>query len=201
MSPGDQAAPVPALVRVLLPDGQELTARLWSRRQLPDGWVYLVGLPVYSNGPDGAVEASEYRVWVRAPEHVRPVAGISYDGVPTERLPPPPPVREALGPRRQSGWVTVSAGGSRGAGSRTVLHARDCAEAPPPVHVLSLEEALDLAERPATRLCERRGTGTGAPAARVRPHRNCLTTGAVRRRRPVPPVTKATARPTSSLFG
>ncbi|QHY99239.1 hypothetical protein SSPS47_29465 [Streptomyces sp. S4.7] len=29
-SPLDQAASVPAPVRVLLPDGQELTARLWS---------------------------------------------------------------------------------------------------------------------------------------------------------------------------
>ncbi|WP_308354081.1 DUF6233 domain-containing protein [Streptomyces sp. NP-1717] len=47
----------------------------------------------------------------------------------------------------------MSAGGSRGAGSRTVLHAQDCVEAPPPVHVLSLEEALNVAERPATRLC------------------------------------------------
>lgn len=78
---------------------------------------------------------------------------VSYDAVPTERLPPPSPVREILGPCRPSGWVTVSAGGSRGARSRTVLHARDCAEAAPPIHVLSLEEALDLAERPATRLC------------------------------------------------
>ncbi|MFJ3594757.1 hypothetical protein ACIQUY_39115 [Streptomyces sp. NPDC090231] len=39
--------PVP--VRVVLPDGQELTARLWSRRETPRGWLYEVGLPAYRN--------------------------------------------------------------------------------------------------------------------------------------------------------
>jgi hypothetical protein len=30
---------------------------------------------------DGGVEATEYRVWVRAPDHVRPVDGVDYDQV------------------------------------------------------------------------------------------------------------------------
>ncbi|CAL9675108.1 hypothetical protein SUDANB178_07686 (plasmid) [Streptomyces sp. enrichment culture] len=34
-------------VRVLLPGGQEVVARLWAHRQLPDGWLYDVGIPVY----------------------------------------------------------------------------------------------------------------------------------------------------------
>ncbi|GGS09504.1 hypothetical protein GCM10010236_75030 [Streptomyces eurythermus] len=85
---------MPVPVRVVLPDGQELTARLWARRETPRGWLY-----------DGDVQAAEYRVWVRAPEHVRPVDGAPYDVVPTERLPPPSAVREVLGPRRPSGWV------------------------------------------------------------------------------------------------
>ncbi|MCX4799948.1 hypothetical protein OG497_39590 [Streptomyces sp. NBC_01242] len=38
-----QAVPVP--VRVVLPDGQELTARLWARRETSRGWLYEVGLP------------------------------------------------------------------------------------------------------------------------------------------------------------
>ncbi|MGY0071775.1 hypothetical protein ACWZEH_34525 (plasmid) [Streptomyces sp. QTS137] len=43
----DQAVPVP--VRLLLPDDQEIVARLWRRRQLSDGWRYEVGIPAYTN--------------------------------------------------------------------------------------------------------------------------------------------------------
>ncbi|MEU7038803.1 DUF6233 domain-containing protein [Streptomyces sp. NPDC046237] len=143
------AAPVPVLV--VLPDGQELTARLWARRETPRGWLYEVGLPAYRNTADGDVQAAEYRVWVRAPEHVRPVDGVSYDAVPTERLPPPSSVRAVLGPRRPSGWVLQKTGG-RGPG-RAVLHAVDCAEAPQGAPLLPLERALDVAEQPGTRLC------------------------------------------------
>lgn len=62
---------------------QEVVARLWRRRRTARGWVYLVGLPSYRDLDDGGVEAAEYRVWVRAPEHVRPVDGVNYDQVPT----------------------------------------------------------------------------------------------------------------------
>ncbi|MEU1077962.1 MULTISPECIES: DUF6233 domain-containing protein [unclassified Streptomyces] len=144
------AAPVPVLV--VLPDGQELTARLWARRETPRGWLYEVGLPAYRNTADGDVQAAEYRVWVRAPEHVRPVDGVSYDAVPTERLPPPSTVREVLGPRRPSGWVLQKTGGGRGPG-RAVLHAVDCAEAPQGAPLLPLERALNVAEQLGTRLC------------------------------------------------
>ncbi|MEV8065236.1 hypothetical protein AB0P32_03655 [Streptomyces sp. NPDC085995] len=47
-----------------------------------------MGLPAYRNTEDGDAQAAEYRVWVRS-QHVRPVDGVSYDVVPTERLPPP----------------------------------------------------------------------------------------------------------------
>ncbi|MEU9654263.1 DUF6233 domain-containing protein [Streptomyces sp. NPDC048110] len=143
------AAPMPVVV--LLPDGQEVTARLWARRETTRGWLYQVGLPAYRNTEDGDVQAAEYRVWVRAPEHVRPVDGVSYDTVPTERLPPPSTVRQVLGPRRRSGWVLQKAGG-RGPG-RAVLHAVDCEEAPQGTPLLPLERALDVAEQPGTRLC------------------------------------------------
>lgn len=108
-------------------------------------------LPAYRNTEDGDVQATEYRVWVRAPEHVRSVDGVSYDVVPSERLPPPSPVREALGPRRPSGWVLQKAGGHGLVGA--VLHAVDCTEAPPNALLLSLERALNVAEQPGTRLC------------------------------------------------
>ncbi|MFA0845539.1 DUF6233 domain-containing protein [Streptomyces rochei] len=161
-TPSDDAAesaPVP--VRVVLPadpllgtEQQEVVARLWKRRQTGTGWAYLVGLPSYRDLEDGGVEAAEYRVWVRAPDHVRPVDGVDYDQVATERLEPPPKsaVREVLGERRPSGWVLAKVRGGRGP-ARGVLHAPDCEEAPQGAPLLDVEHALSVAENPGTRLC------------------------------------------------
>ncbi|GGU67786.1 DUF6233 domain-containing protein [Streptomyces daghestanicus] len=154
-----EAAPAP--VRVVLPADpllgtgeQEVVARLWMRRQTERGWAYLVGLPSYRNLEDGSVEAAEYRVWVRAPEHVRPVGGVDYDHVPTERLAPvpDPAVREAVEERRPSGWVLQKVRARRGPAG-TVVHAPDCEEAPPGAPVLDLQRVLDVAEQAHTRLC------------------------------------------------
>jgi hypothetical protein len=90
-------------------------------------------------------------VWVKAPDHVRPVEGVSYDGVETTRLPPPSTQQQILGPRRASGWVLAKKGG-RGPG-RGVVHAVDCDEAPIGAPVLTWERALDMAEQPGVRLC------------------------------------------------
>ncbi|MGW1269166.1 DUF6233 domain-containing protein, partial [Streptomyces sp. NPDC002491] len=65
---------------------QEAVARLWKRRQTETAWVYLVGMPSHRCREDGGVETVEYRVWVRAWEHVRPVAGVDHDQVVTEPL-------------------------------------------------------------------------------------------------------------------
>ncbi|MFE4414611.1 DUF6233 domain-containing protein [Streptomyces sp. NPDC093064] len=88
-----------------------------------------------------------------APDHVRPVDGIDYDQVATERLEPSPQsaVREALGERRPSGWVLAKVREGRGP-ARGVLHAPDCEEAPRSAPLLDLEHALITAENPATRL-------------------------------------------------
>lgn len=101
-------------------------ARLWRRRQTEAGWVYLVGLPSYRDLEDGGVEAAEYRVWVRAPEHVRPVGGVDYGHVPTEHLPPSPTsvLREVHGERRPSGWVLAKVREGKGPGSRGAARAR-----------------------------------------------------------------------------
>ncbi|MEU9189443.1 DUF6233 domain-containing protein [Streptomyces sp. NPDC048484] len=148
-------------VRVVLPADpilghpeQEVVARLWRRRQTETGWLYLVGLPSYRDLEDGSVEAAEYRVWVRAPDHVRPVAGVNYDQVATEHLPPAPTsvVREVLGKRRSSGWVLAKVREGRGP-ARGVLHAPDCEEAPQGAPLLGVEQALNVAENPGTRLC------------------------------------------------
>lgn len=133
---------------------QEVMARLWRRRQTETGWLYLVGLPSFRDLEDGGVEAAEYRVWVRAPDHVRPVDGVDYDQVATEHFPPSPTsaVREILGERRPSGWVLAKVREGRGP-ARGVLHAPDCEVAPQGAPLLGLEQALNVAENPGTRLC------------------------------------------------
>lgn len=160
-SSSGSAASGPVPVRVLLPadpllgtEQQEIVARLWQRRQTETGWVFLVGIPSYRVGDDGGVEAAEYRVWVRAPEHVRPIDSVDYDSVVTETLERSPHavVREVLGERRPSGWVLAKGRGERGP-ARGVLHAPDCDEAPQGAPLLDLERALSVAESLATRLC------------------------------------------------
>ncbi|MGW7505658.1 DUF6233 domain-containing protein [Streptomyces albidoflavus] len=157
-TPSDDAArPVP--VQVVLPADpvlgqpeQEVVARPWRRRQTETGWVYVVGLPSYRNLKDGEAEAAEYRVWVRAPGHVRPVDGVDYNQVPTETLPPASVVREVLGERRPSGWVVAKVREGQGL-ARGVLHAPDCEEAPEGAPLLDVQRALDVAENPRTQLC------------------------------------------------
>ncbi|WP_349637019.1 hypothetical protein [Streptomyces sp. 378] len=92
---------------------------------------------------DGGVEAAEYWVWVRAPDHVRPVEGVDYDHVATERLESShqSAVREVLGERRPSGWVLQKMSGGRGP-AQGVLHAPDCEEALQGAPLLDLEHAL-----------------------------------------------------------
>lgn len=97
------------------------------------------------------MEPAWYTVWVQAPDHVRPVGGVSYDDVPTTYLEPPSSVQQALGPRRPSGWVLAKTGG-RGP-DRGVVHAVDCEEAPAGAPVLTWERALDAAEQQGARLC------------------------------------------------
>ncbi|GGP78324.1 DUF6233 domain-containing protein [Streptomyces melanogenes] len=106
-------------------------------------------MPTYRNTDQGQVEAAEYRVWVEAPGHVRPLDGVSYDAVPTSRLPDGIPDTPT---QRPAGWVLARLGNSRGPG-RAVLHAPDCAQAPAGVPVLSLDQALAQAEKPGVRLC------------------------------------------------
>ncbi|MET8771175.1 DUF6233 domain-containing protein [Streptomyces sp. NPDC004658] len=88
---------------------------------------------------------------MKAPDHVERVAGVRYDDVPTTRLPPPSAMEQLLGPRRPPGWVLAKSGG-RGPGD-AVLHAPDCEEAPEGAPVLSVERAMDAAEKAGVRLC------------------------------------------------
>jgi hypothetical protein len=80
---------------------------------------------------DRGEEAAEYRVWVRTPDHVRPVDGVDYDQVVTEKLERSPQsvVREVFGERRPSGGYLPSCA-TAAAPARPVLHAPDCEDAP-----------------------------------------------------------------------
>ncbi|MGW6796634.1 DUF6233 domain-containing protein [Streptomyces chartreusis] len=160
-TPPNDAGREPVPVRVVLPADpvlgqpqQEVLARLWARRQIENGWLYLVGLPSYRCDENGRVEAAEYRTWVRAPEHVRPVDGVDYDQVLTEKLKPSSQtaVREVLGARRPSGWAVQQLRDAPDP-ARSALHAPDCEEAPKDAPMLDLDHARDLAEKPTTRLC------------------------------------------------
>ncbi|WP_309485411.1 DUF6233 domain-containing protein [Streptomyces sp. WELS2] len=138
---------------VLLPGDQEVVARLWSRRQVPDGWRYEWAYRRTETAPGTRWSLpSEYRVWVRTPDHVRSVDGVSYDQVPTEYLPKPSLVEQAPGPSRPLGWVMAKAGG-RGPGRGGVVHAVNCDEAPAGAPVPTLEQALDVTQQPGVPLC------------------------------------------------
>jgi hypothetical protein len=130
------------------------------------------------------VEA-EYRVWVRAPDHVRPVDGVDYDQVVTEKLERSPQsvFREVLGERRPSGWVLAKLRDGRGP-ARSVLHAPDCEEAPAGAPLLDTTWSARRRSCPGTyprtrQICARGsngwagGTGNGSFSVRM----GCLICG------------------------
>ncbi|MEV5950375.1 DUF6233 domain-containing protein [Streptomyces sp. NPDC051993] len=141
----------PPPVTVIWPDGQEQNGVLHARHQVPGSWLFLVAVTLWHANDEGLVEPVVYRTWVEAPAHVRPVEGASYDSVPTRRLPPSAPPLPVSDPERPRGWVVQRLPGPGSA--RGILHAPDCTEAPPGVPTLSLNTALDTAEKPGTRLC------------------------------------------------
>jgi hypothetical protein len=100
------------------------------------------------------VKAAEYRVCVRAPEDVRPVEGVDYDQVVTEKLERSPQtvVREVLGEHRPSGGCcrSCATAAARPAPSCTPRTAR---KHKPARRCSMWTRALDTAEHPGTRLC------------------------------------------------
>ncbi|MFD9636913.1 DUF6233 domain-containing protein [Streptomyces violascens] len=147
----DQEPFEPPPVMVIWPGGQTQTGVLHARHQVPGTWLYLVAVKLWHANEEGRVEPVVYRTWVEAPAHVRPVKGASYDAVPTRTLPSAAPPLPVSDPGRPRGWVLQRLPGHGPA--RGVLHAPDCTEAPRDVPTLSLNTALDTAEKPGTRLC------------------------------------------------
>ncbi|MEY9988155.1 hypothetical protein ABIE67_000187 [Streptomyces sp. V4I8] len=75
-----------ARVVVMMPDGQELRARLYERRRAAVGWQYRVGITCWAAGSSGRTEPAEQSVWLDA-RHVRPLEGGDYSRVPTLATP------------------------------------------------------------------------------------------------------------------
>jgi hypothetical protein len=136
-------APQPPPVRVTLPDGQDVTAALYKRRQWPrSGWLYQVGIPVWANDHDEGIEAREFRVWLTPGEQVHPIDGVSYEHVPAHPLPAEPgapdPNRWAFKPQR------IRPPRDRTGPGSVVMHVWDCPDAPAGDAELDVYEALDM---------------------------------------------------------
>ena len=132
-------------VRVTLPDGQYVLARLHERRHWPKGgWMYLVGLPAWENTEAEGVVAREYRVWLTPGKQVDPIKGVDYTGVPTFPLPEPEPE-----PGQDTGRWAFKAQRLRPAADRrgpggVVVHIWDCPDAPAGNEELDVYEALEV---------------------------------------------------------
>lgn len=104
------STPPPPPVTVTTPDGQTLRGHVHERRQVPDGWLYRVGIVLWQAPDPDHPEPGEYVAWMPA-THITPVAGADYSAVPTTRLPqdippPAPPIRPPL--RRPRGASSAS---------------------------------------------------------------------------------------------
>ncbi|MGW5096345.1 DUF6233 domain-containing protein [Streptomyces nodosus] len=137
------AGPSPAAIALTLPDGQTVRVRLHARREVagPHQWRYLVGVPSWIARPDG-VEAAEYTVWV-TDRQLTPIEGVDLSGVPTRRLPGPPP-------QPAPGWVVRPVPGRRG---RTIVHDATCRHAAGGGTELGTQEAVDALMREGAHAC------------------------------------------------
>ncbi|MER6314407.1 DUF6233 domain-containing protein [Streptomyces sp. NPDC001581] len=140
------STPAPAAphwpITLVLVDGQRLQVRLYERQELPDRWVYKIGMPAYVTVEGGRVQPSEYTVWVTA-DLLEPMWAVNYPAVPSHRLPAEPPPE-------QPGWMLrVRPGGRRGA----VVHESGCEKAAGGGQDMDTLEALDALMRPGVDAC------------------------------------------------
>jgi len=139
--------PKPPQVRVTLPDGQYVLARLHERRQWPQGgWMYLVGLPAWENTESEGVVAREYRVWLTPGKQVDPIKGVDYTDVPTfphtVAAPEPEPGQDSDRWAFKVQRLRPSAD-RRGPGG-VVVHIWDCPDAPAGNPEIDVYEALEV---------------------------------------------------------
>lgn len=135
----EPAGPPPP-VRVTLPDG-EIGGVLHERRQWErGGWMYLVGIRVWTNTGDEQVVPAEFRAWLTPGVQVHAIDGVDYSRVPKHRLDDQPAA--APDPKRWTWKLQRTAPGNGRPGSVTV-HEWNCSEAPADEPEIELQAALD----------------------------------------------------------
>ncbi|MGW2937852.1 DUF6233 domain-containing protein [Streptomyces sp. NPDC001156] len=92
-----------------------------------------------NDGSSETVEPREYLVWL-TPDQARPVEGVSYDQVPTHRL---PPEHQAPDPGRW-GWKVQRTPRARRRPGSVAVHIWDCPEAPADGEEIDVHAALEV---------------------------------------------------------
>ncbi|WP_331719486.1 DUF6233 domain-containing protein [Streptomyces sp. NBC_01174] len=154
------STPPPPPVTVTTPDGQTLRGHVHERRQVPDGWLYRVGIVLWQAPDPDHPEPGEYVAWMPA-THITPVAGADYSAVPTTRLPQdiPPPAPPIRPPAPATAWsVERERRPYTETTARTVVHRSDCPTARPGPAIDTEAKARDAMAQPGARGCAVCGT-------------------------------------------
>ncbi len=140
-----------ARVTVMMPDGQELLARLYERRRAAVGWQYRVGITCWAVGSSGRTEPAEQSVWLDA-RHVRPLEGGDYSRIPT--LATPTGGRQA--------WTVQDLPHRPGHPKARLIHVIGCQPHAAPI---TLDQALDILRQPRAVTCRECHAATSLPTA------------------------------------
>lgn len=141
---GESAAGPPPIV-VVLPDSQEVRARLHARRHDKGGWRYQIGIQLWQDTANSDVRAAEHRAWV-SPAQARPIPGVSYQDVPTHR----PSPADSPPQRSRPAWTLQYLPHRPGHPGATLLHVIGCT---PSDHTLDREQALAALSQPRAAAC------------------------------------------------
>uniref|UniRef100_UPI003F491172 DUF6233 domain-containing protein n=1 Tax=Streptomyces sp. CA-141956 TaxID=3240051 RepID=UPI003F491172 len=136
---------------VIMPDGQELRARLYERRRAATGWQYRVGITGWAVGSSGRTVPEEQSVWLDA-RHVRPLEGGDYSRIPTLATP--------AADGRQA-WTVQDLPRRPGHPGARLIHVIGC---DPHATPITLDQALEFLRQPRTVPCRECGATTSFPA-------------------------------------
>lgn len=158
--PPAEPAPMPH-VQVTMPDGQTHRGTLYERRQVEDGWVYLIGIVLWQAIDQDHPEPGEYRAWMPA-DHASPLPGTDYGPVPTTYLPPvdlPPPPATTTLPTPATAWRVIQERHAYDSTTRrTTVHRADCWSISGGQELHTLAEAREAMNQPHARGCILCGT-------------------------------------------
>ncbi|MFF2205193.1 DUF6233 domain-containing protein [Streptomyces sp. NPDC058145] len=155
-----------ARVTVMMPDGQELLARLYERRRAAVGWQYRVGITCWAVGSSGRTERAEQSVWLDA-RHVRPLEGGDYSRIPTLATP--------TADGRQA-WTVQDLPHRPGHPGARLIHVIGCQPHAAPI---TLDQALEILRQPRTVPCRECNAATSLPTATdpLPPQQDCAPLG------------------------